>query len=330
MSNLKPLYTRWGAALDKACPLNDYPRPQLKRDNWLCLNGVWEYAISDKRPEKYDGEIIVPFSPESLLSGVGRQLLPGQTLWYRRVASFDAVPPGKRLLLHFGAVDQRCEVFVNGNRVGGHSGGYWPFHFDITDVATQGDNVLAVVVRDDSDKGVEAYGKQKLERGGIWYTAQSGIWQTVWAETVPERHIENIRITPRCTQSEAEFRITFSKPGNHSAFIRIFDDGRLVSEGSAGDDPFRLAMPDFRYWSPEDPFLYTVKISFGEDEIESYFGMRHFSVEKERLTLNGKPIFHNGLLDQGYWSDTPRPATRRCVMISKSIRKWVSIWLAST
>jgi hypothetical protein len=303
MSDLHPLYTRWGKTLDKTCPLGEYPRPQLKRETWLCLNGVWQYAISDNQPEEYDGEIIVPFSPETKLSGVGRQLQPGQTLWYRRVVHMDAVPPDKRLLLHFGAVDQRCEVFVNGRSACTHSGGYWPFHVDITDFVCEGDNTLTVAVRDDSDTGDEAYGKQKLQRGGIWYTAQSGIWQTVWAETVPQQHIESIKITPRCETSEVEIDLRFPHPDSPAAHISIFDGERQVAQGSAKGSPIRLPMQGFKYWSPDDPVLYTVRISAGDDEVESYFGMRQFGIDNERLTLNGQPIFHNGLLDQGYWSD---------------------------
>jgi len=185
-NKIKHLLTRWGKDIDRTCPLSEYPRPQLKRDNWFCLNGVWEYAINDAELESYgpvdfDGEILVPFSPECLLSGVDRQLLPGETLWYRRDVHFDAVSPDNRLMLNFGAVDQRCKVHINGSFVGGHEGGYWPFCFDITDFVREGSNTLTVSVRDDADTGVEAYGKQTLTRGGIWYTAQSGIWQTVWA-----------------------------------------------------------------------------------------------------------------------------------------------------
>ena len=327
MEKLKPLLTRWGRqyageAAGGLCPLNEYPRPQLKRDNWLCLNGLWQYVIRDAgcdgtagiEPDRYDGEILVPFSPESLLSGVGRQLLPGQTLWYRRSIRLKAAEPGKRLLLHFGAVDQRCEVYINGKNAGRHEGGYWPFSFDITDLVHEGDNVISLAVTDDSDAGVEAYGKQKLKRGGIWYTAQSGIWQTVWAETVPEQYIKSVIITPCCEDSSVAISLYFSLPVPPSVHARVFGGNTLVSE--SGFNPvqdgeactFRLPVPNFRCWSPDDPFLYTLKISSGSDEIESYFGMRQFGIVTgkdglPRLALNGKAIFHSGLLDQGYWSD---------------------------
>lgn len=306
------LYTRWGQELDKNCPLSEYPRPQMRRDNWLCLNGIWHYAICDTdqpEPEVYDGEIVVPFSPESLLSGVNRQLLPGETLWYKTNVQLEK-HQGQRLLLHFGAVDQHCTVYCNGKKAGSHSGGYWPFSFDITEIIQDGENTLTVAVTDDSDTGIEAYGKQNLKRGGIWYTAQSGIWQTVWMESVPQQSICDIRITPDCVGDEVEFHIDFTDgemtiPPYH---IQIFGDSKLVSEGCFKEETARLLMRDFRYWSPDDPFLYTVKIIAGEDTVESYFGMREFSALRDtkghmRFTLNGKPLFQSGLLDQGYWSD---------------------------
>ena len=337
MNFCKPLLSRWGRTIDRICPWNNYPRPQLKRNNWLCLNGIWQYIILDDAeeygcdpeysgPEKFDGEILVPFSPESLLSGAGRQLLPGQTLWYRRDIDFDGLGEGMRLLLHFGAVDQQCDVYVNGSRAGSHEGGYWPFTFDISKLIRKGTNCLSVAVKDHSDTGLEAYGKQKLNRGGIWYTAQSGIWQTVWLETVPEQHITDLKITPCYDAFEVEFNLEFSLPDDPPIFVRIFSEDLLISEGKFKNRTFRLPVPQFRSWSPDDPFLYTVKISTGapstagmsatadvsatadSDEVESYFGMRKFGAikgadGKVRFSLNGKAIFLSGLLDQGYWSD---------------------------
>ncbi|MEL7603910.1 MAG: sugar-binding domain-containing protein, partial [Bacillota bacterium] len=190
-NRIHPLYTSWGETIDRECPLGDYPRPQMRRRNWKCLNGRWEYAIrgDDAFPTTWDGEILVPFSPESLLSGVGRQLLPGQTLWYRRQIELEELADSHVRLLHFGAVDQHCRVWCDDRLLGEHAGGYWPFLFDISDTAPGGTFTLTVAVTDDSDSGDEAYGKQKLERGGIWYTGQSGIWQTVWTETVPKEYI---------------------------------------------------------------------------------------------------------------------------------------------
>jgi len=306
------LYTRWGRELDRACPLPEYPRPQLQRENWLCLNGPWEYAIraaDEGEPERYDGQIIVPFSPESPLSGVGRQLLPGQTLWYRRAVEMERTGPGQRLLLHFGAVDQRCTVSVNGKEAGSHAGGYWPFCLDITELVSGGGNTLTVAARDESDTGIEAYGKQALRRGGIRYTAQSGIWQTVWMETVPRQYIENIRITPLFGQAAVEFRVeTAGEEGSAQGRIEVYEEERLAAAGDLVEGYLRLPLPGFRSWSPDDPFLYTVKATMGQDTVISYFGMREFGHVRDekgriRLALNGKPVFHTGLLDQGYWSD---------------------------
>ena len=307
----RDLYTRWGKELDKSCPLSDYPRPQLRRDNWLCLNGIWQYAIcsaDQPEPESYDGDIVVPFSPESLLSGVKRQLQPGQTLWYRRSLRLEQ-PQEQRLLLHFGAVDQHCTVYCNGILAGSHSGGYWPFSFEITALIKDGENTITVAVQDDSDTGNEAYGKQKIDRGGIWYTAQSGIWQTVWIEQVPRQYIQNIRITPDCPNAEVEFQIDFADDTRIPPYhVQIFGDDSLVSEGSFTKAAAKLPMKGFRYWCPDDPYLYTVKIIAGQDTVESYFGMREFTAQRDangqvRFALNGQPIFQSGLLDQGYWSD---------------------------
>ncbi len=281
----------------------------MRRDSWLCLNGIWQYAICDTDlPENYDGDIVVPFSPESLLSGVKRQLLPGQTLWYKRSIPLEK-PQEQRLLLHFGAVDQHCSVYINSILAGTHSGGYWPFSFDITELVADGDNTITLAAWDDSDTGNEAYGKQKLSRGGIWYTAQSGIWQTVWIEKVPRQHIQNIRITPDCANAEVAFDIDFADVTQLPLYhVQIFSNDTLISEGSFQTATAKLSMEGFRYWSPDDPFLYTVKIKAGQDTVESYFGMREFSIRRGadgqvRFALNGKPIFQSGLLDQGYWSD---------------------------
>ncbi len=304
------LYTRWGRVLDRNCPLAEYPRPQLKREAWQCLNGIWEYAIrpaSEPEPKQYDGEIVVPFSPESLLSGVMRQLRPGQTLWYRRSVRFDA-PRGQRVLLHFGAVDQRCVVSLNGHLAGAHEGGYWPFAFDVTELLRKGENELVVGVTDASDMGSQAYGKQKLKRGGIWYTAQSGIWQTVWAEAVPPQYIRALRVTPRWRDASVDFELDWAGQPPPEGRIRVFADAQLVAEENFSGTKITIKLKDFRSWSPEDPFLYTVRVEAGWDAVESYFGMREFGVTRgadghARLMLNGQPLFHTGLLDQGYWSD---------------------------
>ncbi|GGQ14395.1 glycoside hydrolase family 2 protein [Streptosporangium pseudovulgare] len=285
-------------------PLPEYPRPQLVRDSHLNLNGRWRYAISDDPPETYDGEIVVPYSPEAPLSGVNRQLLPGQTLWYRRSFDLPADFAGGRVILHFGAVDQTCRVWVNDVEAGGHTGGYLPFSFDVTDALRPSGNTLVVAVQDDTGNGPR--GKQRLRRGGIWYTAQSGIWQTVWAECVPEVHVERLTLTPLLDDSCVE--VTVHAAGGE-AHVEISAGGETVARVTApAGRPVRVPLPEVRAWSPEDPFLYDVTVSLGTDRVRGYFGMRSFSVGPDadgvpRLLLNGRPYFHAGVLDQGYWPD---------------------------
>ena len=299
------LTTPWGERLEENRILTEYPRPQMRRDSYLNLNGRWEYAItdSDEPPLRWDGTILVPFSPESALSGVGRTLRPGETLWYRREVTVPEgfLPRDGRLLLHFGAVDQEAAVYLNGVLLGSHTGGYNAFTLDATD-ALGPRNTLVVRVHDDTDASFHSRGKQKTRRGGIWYTPQSGIWQTVWMEAVPRHYIESLRIVPLFDRSAVEVTVYCSQPLQCEATV----DGRTVPFTSG--EPARIPMPDFRAWSPEDPFLYDLTVTLGEDRIESYFGMRKIEVRADRggvmrLFLNGEPYFHSGLLDQGYWPD---------------------------
>lgn len=299
------LTTPWGERLDENRILIEYPRPQMRRDSYLNLNGRWEYAItdSDEPPRCWDGTILVPFSPESALSGVGRSLQPGQTLWYRRevIVPQGFIPADGLLLLHFGAVDQEAAVYWNGRLLGRHMGGYNAFTLDATD-ALGPRNSLVVRVHDDTDASFHSRGKQKTRRGGIWYTPQSGIWQTVWMEAVPRHYIEGLRIVPLFDQSAVEVMVRCSQPLQCEATV----DGRTVPFTSG--EPARIPMPDFRAWSPEDPYLYDLSVTLGEDRVESYFGMRKVEVRADRggvkrLFLNGEPYFHSGLLDQGYWPD---------------------------
>lgn len=299
------LMTPWGEHLDENCILTEYPRPQMRRNSYLNLNGRWEYAItdSDESPRRWDGTILVPFSPESALSGVGRSLQPGQTLWYRRevILPQGFIPADGRLLLHFGAVDQEAAVYWNGRLLGRHMGGYNAFTLDATD-ALGPRNSLVVRVHDDTDASFHSRGKQKTRRGGIWYTPQSGIWQTVWMEAVPRHYIEGLRIVPLFDQSAVEVMVRCSQPLQCEATV----DGRTVPFTSG--EPARIPMPDFRAWSPEDPYLYDLSVTLGEDRVESYFGMRKMEVRADRggvkrLFLNGEPYFQSGLLDQGYWPD---------------------------
>lgn len=306
--SVNPLYTPWGEALDRAHPLPDYPRPQLRRDSFLNLNGLWDYTVCDS--EEYTknntGRILVPFSPESLLSGCDFQLQSGETLWYERSFTVPAHFIKDRVLLHFGAVDQTARVLVNDKEVGRHEGGYLPFTLDITDALRAGENRLTVAVTDLTDGGVHAYGKQKIKRGGIWYTAQSGIWQTVWLESVPAVYVQSLKITPLFDESAVELRLSLSAPAVGE--VRVCQSGAVVAAGTfAADGLCRIPLPNFHPWSPEDPFLYDLTLTVGDDRVESYFGMRKFSTVMHQgyrvMALNNKPYFQNGLLDQGYWSD---------------------------
>ena len=310
----KQLKTIWGEQFDKNHVLEEYPRPQMVRDNYTILNGIYQYAFtsSSQMPECYDGEILVPFSPETEMSGVGRQLQPNEYLWYKRSFTLEQIPKGKRLLLHFGACDERCRVYMNGEQVGSHSGGYQAFCFDITAYSKEGENTLQVCVKDASDTSYHGRGKQMLKNGGMFYTAQSGIWQTVWYEWVPEIYVQSMHIIPHFDEDSVEIELfTNEEEGSFLPYkAYIFDKGQLIREMSVeGGHKMILQIPNKKIWSPVSPFLYEVTITYGEDCIQSYFGMRHFSIEKDvdgipRLCLNHVPYFQNGILDQGYWPES--------------------------
>jgi hypothetical protein len=302
---LNTLYTPWGGTLNRACPLPEYPRPQLRRESYLCLNGVWQYAVCDAEEytRRNTGEITVPFSPESLLSGCDFHLKSGETLWYERTFTLPEGFVQSRVLLHFGAVDQSAEVYINDKKIGRHEGGYLPFSFDITDLLRHGENRLSVAVTDLTDGGIHAYGKQKYNRGGIWYTAQSGIWQTVWLESVPEVYVTDLHITPDFDGASVTVETSLSAPGDVTVTVHCGETVVAVGHG----EKCTVALPDLHPWSPEDPFLYDLTVTAGPDCVESYFGMRKFSTADWRghrvMALNNQPYFQTGLLDQGYWSD---------------------------
>ena len=334
------LTSRWGKEIDPGNILQEYPRPNLVRDSYFNLNGEWECRINESETaDFYDETIIVPFSPESMLSGVGKIVMPHQRLHYRKKFTLPEGFKKSRVLLHFGAVDQECSVFVNGIRVGGHKGGYLPFHFDITDSLRQGENVLTLPVTDRTEQSPHARGKQKLQKKGkyasLFYTPQSGIWKTVWMESVEKAYIEDVRITPLYDDSSVRFEITVlnacktsgaeasggkASGGETSGTVRLAVLERGVEIGQAEITVRQekeikkvisqeIKLDGFKPWTPDTPHLYDVIIRYGEDEVRSYFGMRKLSTGRDgkgilRFFLNNKPYFFNGILDQGYWPES--------------------------
>ena len=305
-------------------PLAEYPRPAMRRDSCEILNGPWQYAITQtaEYPAAWQGSILVPYSPEAPASGVGRTLQPGQWLHYHRLFA----PPageGGRVLLHFGAVDYACAVQVNGHLAGGHRGGYWPFTLDITDLLNgTGRNSLWVAVQDPTGHGTQARGKQTLKPGGMFYPAQSGIWQTVWLERVPDNYIQTLTVTPDYDARTVTVRVHTAKPGgavNLWAMVRaggvtIAEDWGSDEADQDGEVTLNIPEEHFFPWSPDTPFLYdlTVGTTQGEeaglDTVHSYFALRKWSCAPDahgvlRFCLNDKPILLNGLLDQGYWPE---------------------------
>ncbi len=318
------LRTPWNPSLP--VPLPEYPRPQITRPGWLNLNGSWQYAITgkdDPRPDSWHGEILVPYPVESLLSGVQKALLPDQKLWYRRTLPdprpdlLKGAGADGRILLHFGAVDYLCEVWLNNVWVGSHRGGYLPFTLDISPHLKAGENELVVSVWDPTDTQMQQRGKQVLKPKGIWYTAVSGIWQTVWMESVPAVSIDSLRITPNLPGETLRLEVSLrggeSAARLHLAAIAQADGTQISRMEAPAGEALVLKVPNPRLWCPEDPFLYDLKVSLyrGEhllDEVGSYFAMRSFGLAPDeqgypRFTLNGKPLFLYGPLDQGYFPD---------------------------
>ena len=293
LNNKKPrkvfLETDFEKDLDET-PFAEYPRPQFKRDSYLCLNGKWNFKIKRKEKEIFSGEILVPFAVESRISGVFKEIEKKDTLIYEKTFKLENI--GQKVVLNFTASDQYTAVFLNGNKIGENVGGYLPFSFDITKFLIDGENKLTVEVKDPLNKELP-YGKQTEKQGGMWYTKISGIWGTVWLETLPQTHIENIKITPDLK----------------GALIEVFggEDKKILEiEGETYEfsgDKFRVDIENPILWTPENPHLYEFSISSGEDKIESYFGLRTIEIKGKDILFNGEPYFFNGLLDQGYFSD---------------------------
>ena len=299
---IKPIFNENGGVL------SEYPRPQFKRNSYFCLNGKWNYAITKTslKPTEFDGKILVPYSPESKLSGVSRQLQKDEYLHYERSFTLEKDFNKGRVFVNFGAVDQVAKVYINGYEVGVHEGGYLPFSFEITEFLVEGENVIYLLVTDDADSDVYGRGKQCYNRGGIWYTATSGIWQTVWLESTPTDFLNKVKITPLDDLKSVKFE--FDKVGENPVSVKIYDGTKNVySVDNFADNQLIATLSNPKLWEVDAPELYRVEFLCGKDLVESYFGLRSFSTVtvdgKKCFALNGKPIFHNGLLDQGYFHD---------------------------
>ena len=318
------LMTPWGEALDNGNPLPEHPRPQLERARWKSLNGLWDYAFvaageearelwrEAAMPSAFEGKICVPFSPEAALSGVGRQLKPDELLWYHRSMRVSKLGVGDRLIWHLDAVDYACACYADGVCVGTHVGAYEPISFDVTDYARDdGELELAVCVWDPSDTGTQLRGKQCLERETIWYTAQSGIWQTTWLEVVPTAHVVGLSLVPDADARVLRVTAEVSEPG-FGLVVGVHDGpyvlgtGRVVAEGPTC--MLELPFDEVHLWTPDDPHLYELSVMYGRDEVKSYCAFRTVTVERDgqgisRVCLNHEPLLLRGLLNQAYWPD---------------------------
>ena len=310
--------TSWGEQLDPKNVLPEYPRPIMERNDWKNLNGLWKYAITkkgDPTPAAYQGDILVPFAVESSLSGVGKMINEKEELWYQRTFDIPSAWRGKQILLHFGAVDWKAEVWVNDVKVGEHTGGFTPFYFDITSVLNKGNNDLVVKVWDPSDRGEQPRGKQIANPHGIWYTPVTGIWQTVWLEPVATQYITNLKTTPNIDNNSVKVEVAANTTSADKVEVKVFDGKNLVAKGAALNGvPVELTMPaNAKLWSPDSPFLYNMEVTLYKDgkaidQVKSYTAMRKYSIRKgqngiTRLQLNNKDYFQFGPLDQGWWPD---------------------------
>ncbi len=300
--------TQWSEKVNEDNVWKAYPRPQFRRENWTNLNGNWDFSVTsieaESAPKNWEGKILVPFAIEAPLSGVERQFTPEDALWYRRTVDVEK-KDGKRYLLNFEAVDYQSTVWVNGVEAGSHTGGNLPFSFDVTDLSKDGSNEILVRVTDATDQlgAYQLQGKQRLNPKGIWYTPVSGIWQTVWMEEVPDTHLSRLKVTPKIS---GRIAIETDVQGDENQKVTV--TAFLGETEVASTHGYQLSIPNPRLWSPDSPNLYRLMIEVGDDVVHSYVGIRETGIDQDdegnlRFTLNGKPIFHWGTLDQGWWPD---------------------------
>ena len=310
--------TKWASEIDVNNVLPEYPRPIMERGEWQNLNGLWDYAILPvgQIPSNYDGQILVPFAIESSLSGVQKRVGKDNELWYQREFTVPSKWRNSKVLLHFGAVDWRADVWVNDVKVGRHQGGYTPFSFDVTAALVNGTNTVKVKVWDPTDEGFQPRGKQVNRPEGIWYTPVTGIWQTVWLEPVPETYIKDLRVTPDVDKNSLMVdAITNSQSASTRVEVKVKDGNNVVATGkSINNQQVEISMPqNVKLWSPDNPHLYDLEVVVFEgnkqvDKVDSYTAMRKYSMKRDdkgivRLQLNNKDLFQFGPLDQGWWPD---------------------------
>lgn len=311
--------TRWSSQIDVNNVLPEYPRPLMERSEWMNLNGLWNYAIlpvGKPAPSAFDGKILVPFAVESSLSGVQKNVGKANELWYEREFTIPSKWKNNRVLLHFGAVDWKTDVWVNDVKVGRHTGGYTPFSFEITTALKNGSNKLIVKVWDPTNDGYQPRGKQVNKPEGIWYTPVTGIWQTVWLEPVPDKFITQVKTTPNIDINILNIEVaTNDFSASDRIEVKVMDGSKVVATAqSINHLPVEIVMPDqVKLWSPESPFLYDLEITLWNgtkqiDKVKSYAAMRKYSIKRDengivRLQLNNKNLFQFGPLDQGWWPD---------------------------